>query len=74
MSAYVDDKMFSVELIGAVSRFFPELIYRSHQLVQIMRQGSFVTKMYDLQWTKAGFFDSADDEIALQHAIARYHA
>ncbi|KAF7353803.1 hypothetical protein MVEN_01065800 [Mycena venus] len=57
LSAYVDDKMFSVELIGAV-----------------LRQGSFVTKMYDLQWTKPGFFDSAEDEIALQHAIARYHA
>ncbi|KAJ7491083.1 hypothetical protein FB451DRAFT_1349431 [Mycena latifolia] len=57
MSAYVDDKMFSVELVGA-----------------ILRQGSFVTKMYDLQWTQPGFFDSAEDEIALQHAIARYHA
>jgi hypothetical protein len=57
MSAYVDDKMFSVELVGAV-----------------LRQGSFVAKMHDLQWTKPGFFDSAEDEIALQHAIARYHA
>ncbi|KAJ7700855.1 hypothetical protein B0H17DRAFT_925014 [Mycena rosella] len=57
MSAYVDDKMFSVELAGAV-----------------LRQGSFVTKMHDLQWTQSGFFDSAEDEVALQHAIARYHA
>ncbi|KAJ7184501.1 hypothetical protein C8R46DRAFT_883048 [Mycena filopes] len=57
MSAYVDDKMFSVELVGAV-----------------LRQGSFVTKMYDLQWTQPGFFDSAEDEVALQHSIARYHA
>ncbi|KAJ7343339.1 hypothetical protein DFH08DRAFT_703050 [Mycena albidolilacea] len=57
MSAYVDDKMFSVELVGAV-----------------LRQGSFVAKMHDLQWTKPGFFDSAEDEIALQHAMARYHA
>ncbi|KAJ7042053.1 hypothetical protein C8F04DRAFT_1078148 [Mycena alexandri] len=57
MSAYVDDKMFSVELVGAV-----------------LRQGSFVTKMYDLQWTRPGFFDSTEDEVALQHSIARYHA
>ncbi|KAJ7084822.1 hypothetical protein B0H15DRAFT_847725 [Mycena belliarum] len=57
LSAYVDDKMFSVELVGA-----------------ILRQGSFVAKMYDLQWTQPGFFDSTEDEVALQHAIARYHA
>ncbi|KAJ6465113.1 hypothetical protein C8R47DRAFT_991660 [Mycena vitilis] len=57
MSAYVDDKIFSVELIGAV-----------------LRQGSFAKKMYDLGWTKAGYFDNAEDEIALHHAIARYHA
>ncbi|KAJ7684433.1 hypothetical protein DFH06DRAFT_1073106 [Mycena polygramma] len=57
MSAYLDDKIFSVELIGAV-----------------LRQGSFVKKMHDLQWTKAGFFDNADDVISLHHAIARYHA
>ncbi|KAJ7706917.1 hypothetical protein B0H17DRAFT_1174849, partial [Mycena rosella] len=57
MSAYFDDKIFSVELIGAV-----------------LRQGSFVKKMYDFQWTQPGFFDSAEDEVALQHAIARYHA
>ncbi|KAJ7073231.1 hypothetical protein B0H15DRAFT_957375 [Mycena belliarum] len=57
MSAYVDDKMFSVELVGAV-----------------LRQGSFVAKMYDLQWTQVGFFDSPDDEVKLQRIIARYHA
>ncbi|KAJ7921384.1 hypothetical protein B0H13DRAFT_1604569 [Mycena leptocephala] len=57
MSAYVDDKIFSVELIAAV-----------------LRQGSFVTKMYDLQWTKTGFFDNVEDEVALQHANMRYHA
>ncbi|KAF7294634.1 hypothetical protein MIND_01000000 [Mycena indigotica] len=56
-SAYSDDKIFSVELVGSV-----------------LRQGSFVGKMYDLQWTQPGFFDSAEDEIALQHTIARYHA
>ncbi|KAK7035892.1 hypothetical protein R3P38DRAFT_3484110 [Favolaschia claudopus] len=61
LSAYVDDKIFSVELVGAASR-------------TILRQGSFVTKMHELEWTKPGFFDNAEDEIALQHAIARYHA
>ncbi|KIM34780.1 hypothetical protein M413DRAFT_14913 [Hebeloma cylindrosporum] len=57
MSAYNDDKMYSVELVGAV-----------------LRQGSFVQKMYDLGWTRAGYFDKAGDELALQHAMARYHA
>ncbi|KAF8165958.1 hypothetical protein B0H34DRAFT_648995 [Crassisporium funariophilum] len=57
MSAYNDDKVYSVELVGAV-----------------LRQGSFVQKMYDLGWTKPGFFDAVGDELALQHAIARYHA
>ncbi|KAG6819750.1 hypothetical protein H0H93_009050 [Arthromyces matolae] len=39
----------------------------------VIRQGSFVTKMHDLQWTQPGFFDSEVDKVALQHAIARYH-
>ncbi|KAF7323286.1 hypothetical protein HMN09_00109400 [Mycena chlorophos] len=56
-SAYTDEKMFSVELVGAV-----------------LRQGSFARKMYDLKWTSPGFFDQAEDEVALQHAITRYHA
>ena len=25
-------------------------------------------------WTSPGFFDDAGDELALQHAISRYHA
>ncbi|KAG6917587.1 hypothetical protein DXG01_001935 [Tephrocybe rancida] len=40
----------------------------------VLWQGSFVKKMYDLQWTQPGFFDSKDDEVALQHSIVRYHA
>ncbi|KAG6848604.1 hypothetical protein H0H93_015560 [Arthromyces matolae] len=40
----------------------------------VIRQGSFVTKMHDLQWTQPHFFDSKEDEVALQHSIARYHA
>jgi Glycine-rich domain-containing protein-like len=30
--------------------------------------------MHALQWTDPHFFESSEDEIALQHAIARYHA
>jgi hypothetical protein len=56
MSAYFDDKLFSVELVGAV-----------------LRQGLFVAKMYNLRWTRPGFFDSAQDQIVLQHIIVRYH-
>ncbi|GLB43789.1 putative essential for the formation of DNA replication focal centers [Lyophyllum shimeji] len=40
----------------------------------VIRQGSFVKKMHDLQWTEPGFFDTKEDEVALQHAIARYRA
>ncbi|KAF8076954.1 hypothetical protein FPV67DRAFT_440215 [Lyophyllum atratum] len=40
----------------------------------VIRQGSFVTKMHDLHWTEPNFFDTKEDEVALQHAIARYHA
>ncbi len=57
ISAYANEKVYSVELIGAV-----------------LRQETFVRKMYDLGWTRPGFFDTSDDERALQHALARYHA
>ncbi|KAF8905840.1 hypothetical protein CPB84DRAFT_1960342 [Gymnopilus junonius] len=57
MAAHSDDKVYSVELTGAV-----------------LRQGSFIAKMHDLGWTHPGFFDRPDDELALQHALARYHA
>ncbi|TFK46966.1 hypothetical protein OE88DRAFT_1637188 [Heliocybe sulcata] len=57
MSTYVDDRPFSVELVGAV-----------------LRQESFVDKMYNLGWTDPSYFASEGDELALQHAIARYHA
>ncbi|KAG5642977.1 hypothetical protein DXG03_001825 [Asterophora parasitica] len=40
----------------------------------VLRQGSFVKKMHDLHWTEPHFFDSQEDEVALQHSIARYHA
>ncbi|KAF8886972.1 hypothetical protein BD779DRAFT_1673001 [Infundibulicybe gibba] len=57
LSAYSDDKIFSVDLTGAV-----------------LRQGSFITKMHDLGWTEPQFFDRREDEVALEHTIARYHA
>ncbi|RDB24427.1 hypothetical protein Hypma_008478 [Hypsizygus marmoreus] len=56
-SAYTDDKMFSVDLVGAT-----------------LRQSLFVAKMKNLRWTEHGFFDKKEDEVALKHAIARYHA
>ncbi|KAK0447632.1 hypothetical protein EV421DRAFT_1706368 [Armillaria borealis] len=57
MSAYEDDKIFSLYLIGAV-----------------LRQGSFVDKMHKLGWTEPDFFSSSEDEVALKHCTARYHA
>jgi hypothetical protein len=33
-----------------------------------------VKKMHALRWTEPGFFETSEDEIALQHGIARYHA
>ncbi|KAK7469974.1 hypothetical protein VKT23_001411 [Stygiomarasmius scandens] len=59
MSAYTDDHIFSLDLIGAV-----------------IRQNTFVTKMYDLGWTNPTFFDGkeSENETVLYHAIARYHA
>ncbi|KAF8076953.1 hypothetical protein FPV67DRAFT_1473294 [Lyophyllum atratum] len=40
----------------------------------VIRQGTFIKKMHELRWTEAGFFNSEIDEVALHHAIARYHA
>lgn len=57
MGAYSDEKIYSVELVGAV-----------------LRQGTFVQKMYDLGWTRLDYFHGKQDELALHHALARYHA
>ncbi|KAJ7909271.1 hypothetical protein B0H13DRAFT_1714935 [Mycena leptocephala] len=57
MSAYVDDKIFSVELVGAV-----------------LRQGSFVAKMHGLGWTEPRIFDTTENGVVLEYAIARYHS
>lgn len=40
----------------------------------VVRQGSFIGKMYDFGWTEPGYFDTPEDEVVLLHAIARYHA
>ncbi|KAG6329438.1 hypothetical protein ID866_9651 [Astraeus odoratus] len=59
LGAYMDDRIFSLDLIGAVS---------------VLRQSSFVQKMHDLGWTQPDFFDSEEDVVVLQHCIARYQA
>ncbi|PPQ72246.1 hypothetical protein CVT24_002346 [Panaeolus cyanescens] len=70
LSAYHDDRPYSVDLRGAV-----------------LRQASFVKKMYELGWTRAGRFDNhnstgatqdeadedRDREMVLHRAVARYH-
>lgn len=40
----------------------------------IIRQCRFVDKMYDLGWTKRGFFDDKVSEVVLMHCLSRYHA
>ncbi|KAK0230085.1 hypothetical protein IW262DRAFT_1261796 [Armillaria fumosa] len=57
MSVYTDDRIFSLDLTGAV-----------------LRQGAFVDKMRKLGWTEPDFFSSSEDEMALKHCAARYHA
>ncbi|KAJ7815615.1 hypothetical protein B0H14DRAFT_2375202 [Mycena olivaceomarginata] len=50
-----------------------KLLFSVELVGAVLRQGLFVAKMYDLQWTRPGFFDSAQDQIVLQHIIVRYH-
>ncbi|KAF8159172.1 hypothetical protein B0H34DRAFT_392677 [Crassisporium funariophilum] len=56
MSAYNDDKKYSVDLVGAV-----------------LRQGSFVDKMYKIGWTNPEHFKNAENAGALANCVARYH-
>ena len=42
--------------------------------LQVLRQGSFVKKIYDLGWTSSTFFEKHEDAPVLHHAIVRYHA
>ncbi|KAJ6565016.1 hypothetical protein DFH09DRAFT_919796 [Mycena vulgaris] len=59
-------------LIGRITSAYTDDKLFSVEL--ILRQGTFVAKMHELQWTRPGFFDTLEDETALRHAIARYHA
>lgn len=75
ISAYCNDRMFAVELVGAVGNLFGDSFTPKFSNVpKVLRQGSFVAKMHNLRWTEPRFFDNREDEVALQHAIARYHA
>lgn len=40
----------------------------------ILRQGAFITKMFELGWTLPGRFDHAKDLAPLTRSVARYHA
>ncbi|EAU82563.2 hypothetical protein CC1G_12143 [Coprinopsis cinerea okayama7 len=63
------------KLIGRImSAHLEPMVYSVDLAGAVLRQGSFVKKMYDLGWTGPGYFDAPEDEIALQHALARYHA
>ncbi|KAH6879916.1 hypothetical protein BKA70DRAFT_196508 [Coprinopsis sp. MPI-PUGE-AT-0042] len=64
----------SPTLARVMSAHLEPMIYSVELAGAVMRQGSFVDKMHDFGWTRPGFFDSPEDEIALQHALARYHA
>lgn len=77
MSAYVDDSIFSIDLVGAVSpvaNYFSTIAELLFLLFQVLRQGSFVQKMHGLRWTVPSYFNSKEDEVVLQHCTARYHA
>ncbi|KAI6008032.1 hypothetical protein EDC04DRAFT_2777713 [Pisolithus marmoratus] len=73
-SAYTDDRMFSIDLVGAVSLIPCRATDRwiDQRCEQVLRQSSFTQKMYDLGWTAPGFFDSEEDAVVLKHCIARY--
>jgi hypothetical protein len=43
-------------------------------LEQVLRQSTFTEKMVLIGWTGPSFFEIQEDAVALQHAIARYHA
>ncbi|KAF9535191.1 hypothetical protein CPB83DRAFT_924921 [Crepidotus variabilis] len=67
-------KPVSALLMKVFSAYGSEKPYSVELVGAVLRQESFVRKMYDLGWTRPGFFDDSLDELALQHALARYHA
>jgi hypothetical protein len=53
MGAYTDNRVFSINLVGAVSRaLHVDHNPKSDELVQVLRQALFVKKMVDLGWTE----------------------
>lgn len=74
LNAYTDEKIFSVSLAGAVSLFWYCVKHLLLTASKVLRQCSFVTKMHNLKWSDPASFASQEDQVALQHAIARYHA
>ena len=76
MGAYTDDRPFSIDLVGAVSsgRARVPLGILVKRLQQVLRQASFTQKMTQIGWTRTWFFETHEDVVALQHAVARYHA
>ncbi|KAG6907306.1 hypothetical protein DXG01_009470 [Tephrocybe rancida] len=69
-----DDDPLLGRLRRIISAYQTAYVFSIDLVGAVLRQGSFVKKMHDLQWTRPGFFDSKDDEVVLQHSIARYHA
>ncbi|KAF6750970.1 hypothetical protein DFP72DRAFT_1172599 [Ephemerocybe angulata] len=68
-------KMGRHTLLGRImSAHSTSMLYSVELVGAVLRQGSFVEKMVGLGWTRPGYFDKEDDELALRHAIARYHA
>jgi len=76
LTAYNDGRPFSLDLVGAVGPCNPKHFFHgAHgRAEQVLRQDAFTEKMHQLGWSQPGFFDSKEDEIALHHCVARYHA
>ncbi|KAH6908085.1 hypothetical protein BKA70DRAFT_1562720 [Coprinopsis sp. MPI-PUGE-AT-0042] len=66
--------MIGNRVARVMSAHLEPMIYSVELAGAVMRQGSFVGKMENFGWTRPGFFDKPEDEAALQHALARYHA
>ena len=65
MSAYTDDRIFSVELVGAVRRI-TVLSLDTDIIEQVLRQGSFINRMHKIGWTEPSYFNKASAKVSLQ--------
>lgn len=76
LGAYYDQRPFSVDLIGAVRASLGAVLglWSGTFHLQVLRQGSFVKKIYDLGWTSSRYFEKHEDAAILHHAVVRYHA